>query len=208
MKLCMCGTDTLWFAYDKGARRKHDRWHREWAGGVPLSPQLFPDVTSGVVSVTPQDTLPYNRVVDRLSKMMGRENEHGGLWAAYATWPKGVRLAAYRRDEEAPLAFLALKERRAIGLAIVRQRPVWSRHNVDPALPTQLGIRGPRRPNVDAIFVCHDHRRQGAAEALIRHVAGQHGIPPHELVWLGEFSDAGRRLAYSFAAPDGTFLYA
>lgn len=189
-------------------RRAHARWHREWAGGVPLPARLFPTVDDGVVSVTPQDAASHSRIVTRLARMMGWENEYdGGLWAGYAAWPQRERVAMYRRDDEAPLAFLVVRERRAIGLVIVRQRPVWSRVNINPNVPKQYGIHGLRRPNVDAVFVCHDYQRRGVARALICHIAGYYHSSPHELVWLGELSDAGRALAHSFAAPNGTFLY-
>jgi GNAT superfamily N-acetyltransferase len=186
---CPCGWEGYAMTGRSGVDAAHARKHLQWARGVPLPARIaFWDDSLLVVH---QDS---QAVFVTFAYDVGRFFQREG---GYDFAPLRRRVTDWCYDGE-PVAYLAIWQGRAIGLAVLDTRPRWGYCVTDGEGRIQLDVETPLR-SVGAVWVAHDYRRHGVGRRLIQAAAEAEGLTPQTLGWALPFSEAGARLAESFA---------
>lgn len=198
----MCGFDEG-CGFDPYFPADHRAWHRKWERGLAVPTRAWPGLRDGIVSVPQCGRAPEVNTAYHVGKLMQRENHYDR-----PPWDRFIR-NPWWNDEWFllhPHAFVALVERRAVGLLVLTIRPHCRARVLDSGKSIPLDELGPW-PTVDAVFVCHGHRRRGLARALVRAAAQHQGLDPTLLAWYEPFTPAGRALATAHAV-DGLLFVA
>lgn len=193
---CDCSSPALPIPPSDNSTSTHITFHKQWLHGVPLLPTAFQGVRDGIGIVTVKSKQSEWTVARRLAVMLRNEGGHdGALWDRYRY--------SMSREQEQPHAFIAIQERTAIGIAIVRSYDTWSYKRGDGQW-SPCGRHSYRKPCIDGLFVCVNCRRRGIASHLVQAVATYYGLPStSDVAWLLPLSDAGRAVAWACSGFDG-----
>jgi hypothetical protein len=193
------------FSYLPGeaaSRLAHGRYHRAynegllvgqhgWTWSQPLSGS--PTATLRVVRVTWQDSPRLQARIARVAALAAAAAGFDRL-----PWRSGA-------ETEAARAYLALADRRAIGLAIFRWRYIHRRATITGPAWTPPG-GGAERWSLDLAWVAAAWQQQGLAQQLIDVALADLGVTGAEIAYLRPFTPAGARLARRLAGGDELWL--
>jgi GNAT superfamily N-acetyltransferase len=121
----------------------------------------------------------------------------------FSGWPRRKKYWDDDGENDAH-AFLMIRARKAVGIAIVRKRLEWFWWA--GADPGHLYRREARRPIIERIFVCADFRRQGIARALVQAAADHYGTAATELGWQIQLTSAGAELVRAVCGNHGFYV--
>jgi GNAT superfamily N-acetyltransferase len=121
---------------------------------------------------------------------------HRALPFDFNSFPIGRQALLQDWREYNAKAFLAVESRMAIGYLVTRLVSKWGTVCLDDTGRT-VPIKNyeMRRPRIDLIFVCSNHRQQGIGTKLVLAAAENHGITPQEMVWQSPLEEAAFPLA-------------
>jgi len=178
--------------------RLHQRWHNEWEHGVRLAPLGGDCVVSTqgdleILVVSPKAVFSQRHRAYRVARLANRETRYD-----FGVYPFPI-YGPHQSTDSPVYAFLARKQKRATGIAILWHREIlgnapWG-DNDEPDYARLTKYHERTGWAVNFVWTHRQHRRQGIAAFLVRIAAMHLGIPVENLGWLQPFEPAGAKLS-------------
>ena len=191
MTKCECGCSS-WEC--KNFPRQHRKLHKLWANGA-LLPRKMEEPDDSILIVPANGPSHAVRFAHKMSSIA-----HRTLPFDFNSFAIGRQALLQDWREYNTKAFLAVELRMAIGYLVTRLVSKWATVCLDYTGRTvPIKNHEMRRPRIELIFVCSNHRRQGIGTKLVLAAAENHGVTPQEMVWQSPLEEVALPLARKFS---------